>query len=198
MAITDHSHSTSEKLKQAADIANMGVPAIRQTYTEGYRDAVFAIWYSAGKPTVRKLKGMLPDPAEFGISSGFPGDNTMVGWVQDFQERAVSLDEQVSRQMQERLISEKVQMLNAHADIGHEMQQMALDYLREHPEKLNPNAAVRLLVEGVNIERESRGIGKSVMQMIDRSDEDLLKQINELLAFSPAELEVITDEEDAV
>lgn len=105
------------------------------------------------------------------------------------------LDEEVSRQLSERLIAEKVQMLNAHAAVASEMQNMALTYLRGNPEKLNSNTALRLLVEGVRIERESRGIPRTLEKMSEKSDEDLLAQIEDMLVRAPASMEPLEDED---
>lgn len=197
MAISSRIDTT----KMIVDSAN-GLMTSDDVYLNGkfsttYIDAVFTIWYSAGKPNVRRLVKMLPDPSEFGLSVGYPSEPTLKIWHDKFfSEKAVVLDEQVSKQLAGRLIAEKVAMLDAHAAVAAEMQRMALDYLRDNKDKLSPNAAVRMLVEGVRIERESKGIPRTLEKLADKSDEDLLSQIEDLLLRSPVDLQPIKDDED--
>jgi hypothetical protein len=89
-------------------------------------------------------------------------------------------------------------MLNRHADVGVSMQDMAMQYLEEHKTELGISPAVRLLVAGVEIERESRGIATTVEKITRMSDKDLESEIQKLLEKSPVELQVIDGElEDA-
>jgi hypothetical protein len=61
------------------------------------------------------------------------------------------------------------------------MQDFAIDYLERNKEKINQNSAVRLLIEGIRIERESRGLPTMITKIQDSSDEDLMKQIQNLM-----------------
>jgi hypothetical protein len=47
---------------------------------------------------------------------------------------------------------------------------------------------VRLLVEGVRIERESRGISTTLEKITGLSDEELEKQVRQIVERSPVEL----------
>jgi len=57
---------------------------------------------------------------------------------------------------------------------------------------LSANAAVRLLVEGVRIERDSVGLPQALEKMIDADDEDLLERVQKLTKESQAE--ILTDD----
>jgi hypothetical protein len=165
-------------------------------FTQTYIDAVFNLWYSSGRPSNVRLAAMLPNPADYGITTGYPSQRTLHVWTDKyFKDRGAAFDAEVSRQLAERLIAEKVAMLDSHAKIASEMQEISLTFLRTHKDQLSPNSAVRLLVEGVRIERESRGIPRTLEKLADRSDEDLMKQIEDMLLRSPMEVSPIEDSE---
>lgn len=202
MPIGGTKRKLKEELKKTSEIIESGLTYQRTDYTPAYIDAVFTAWYSAGKVTARRLSTMLPNPSEFGIALNPPAVSTLMDWIKErFMERAIALDEAVGLQMNNRLIAEKVQMLEHHAQIAAKMQEMALEYLESHADKLNPNSAVRLLVEGVRIERDSRGIPQTLDKLADRSDEELLAQIEDVLTRSTVNSYPIDEEipdEDAL
>lgn len=147
-------------------------------YTDGYRDYVFYTWYSHNRCAGNTLRGYLePD-----IDGNTPHPNVLMTWIrEDFQSRADKLDEIVKSEMESKAVTEKIEMLSRHADIGKEMQAIAIDYLREHKDELKPNTAARLLVDGVRIERESRGLPSLVAETLKTSDEEMMEAIAELL-----------------
>jgi hypothetical protein len=151
----------------------------------GYIDEVFTAWYSLGKPSSRLLAPKLK-PCE--VVGKRPSDDVLEIWInRDFKKRAELLDGQVLAQINERMVAEKVEMLNRHANLGTEVQDIALKYINEHREDLNVSNAVRLLVEGVRIERESRGISTTIEKITNQSDEELQRQIEQLVTNHPVE-----------
>lgn len=150
-------------------------------FTEEYKSTVFYTWYNLGKPTATRLqKALDPDPS----SGEIPASTTLHKWIKEFQERADFLDLQIQEELENRIIKEKVEMLRRHADLGQKMQTMAMDYLKrveENKEDLKVPNAIRLLVEGIRIEHESRGIPSALEKMINKSDEDLLKEIESIM-----------------
>jgi len=91
------------------------------------------------------------------------------------------------------LIQTKVEMLERHAQVGTKMQDIALEYLEEHAEEMSAPAAVRLLVEGIRIERESRSIPEALAKLTSLSDEQLLKEIVKTFEEAPLEDEIIDE-----
>jgi hypothetical protein len=164
----------------------------RSHFTDEYKNSIFMIWYRSGKVNPTALLGIIPPNSD----DKKPTRITLGNWVDDFRPRAEELDEVVKDELDGRLVKEKIEMLNRHADIALEIQGKALDYLRDKDHSdLNAASAVRLLVEGIRIEKESRGIPKILSKMASMTDDDLLKKAEELLLRSPiTEMEVITDE----
>jgi hypothetical protein len=169
---------------------------VKQYFSNSYKDAIFTLWYSMGKPVARILYPKIPIYEDTG---GKPAYETLHVWVtsEEFREKARMLDEQVMEQINAKMIAEKVEMLNRHATVGVTMQDIAMKYLDEHKTELGISPAVRLLVAGVEIERESRGIATTVEKITRMSDQDLESEIQKLLEKSPVELQTIDGEFDA-
>jgi len=148
-------------------------------YSDVYKTEVFYTWYSLHKPKPSRLLGMI-EPNEDG---DLPKVNTLSQWIyKDFKPRAQKLDEKVDNQLQEIAIKDKIEMLERHAELAKEMQDLAVEYLKNKKDDLNPQSAVRLWVEGVKIERESRGLPSLITQISEATDDDLEKMIDKLLS----------------
>lgn len=161
----------------------------KSSFTDEYKNSVFMIWYRAGRVNPVTLYGIIPLSPE----GKKPTRVTLGHWLDEYRPRADELDELVKDELDGRLVKEKIEMLNRHADIALEIQGKALDYLRDKEKSdLNAASAVRLLVEGIRIEKESRGIPRILSKMAGMTDDDLLKKAEELLLRSPiTEMEVI-------
>jgi hypothetical protein len=157
-------------------------------YPQPYIDQLFTIWYSMGKPAASSFSATMP-PYDDGITKRKPALQTVQKWIIDiFVDRGKVLDDQVMNQINQRLVADKVEMLNRHAELGFHIQNMALEYLDGNKDKLNVSNSVRLLVEGVRIERESRGISTTLEKITNMSDEELEKQVRQLVERSPVDL----------
>lgn len=168
-------------------------PASRASFSDGYKLSVFQLWYRLGKCTPRMLYDNIEDDP---ITKERPTLNTLQTWVKsEFAERAEILDKQVELEIQGRLVEEKVAMLERHTKTALQMQAMAENYLQEHSEDLKVPNAVRLLVEGIRIESESRGIPQVLKKMINKSDEELLKELQAIVANSTLTIEPADEEE---
>jgi len=164
-------------------------------YPDSYKMEVFKTWYRYGKPPGKKLRDMIP-PEE--LSGSIPTSHLLNIWISGFKEEAEILDEQVKQELEARLVQEKIEMLNRHADLGVKMQDMAYSYLVEHEDELKAPTAIKLLIEGVRIERESKGIPQALDKMLNLPEDKLLSEITALLNKAPVEFEEIdygTDEE---
>lgn len=163
----------------------------KASFTREYKESVFMLWYRSGKINSNMLYGLLP----LSPDGRKPSKSTLKIWINDFKPRAEELDEVVKDELDGRLVQEKIEMLNRHAEIALEIQRKALDYLRnEEKSDLNSASAVRLLVEGIRIEKESRGIPKLLSKMASMTDDDLMKEAEKLLSRSPiTEIKALDD-----
>jgi hypothetical protein len=151
-----------------------------KNFSDIYKEKVFYIWYNHGKPQEGSLLRLVPQEIdEFGR---LPTVSCLKGWIDvEFVPRARLLDEQIKTAMDAAMIAEKVTMLKKHAELGVKMQDMAIKYLNENQDIISSPAAVRLLVEGIRVERESRGIPAALEKITRMSDEDLLEQVKGIL-----------------
>lgn len=148
-------------------------------YASDYKDAVFYTWYNKGRCGIKVLAGYINRDE----NGRLPSIQILSKWKNDFnwEERANQLDIEVKAKVDGEVVAEKAEMLQRHALLGRRMQDIALEYLEEHQDELKSNNAVRLLVEGVRIERESLGLPSIISEIVKTSDEDLLKSIVDLL-----------------
>ena len=163
-----------------------------QQYTDSYKNDLFMIWWKNQKPFSKKLWQMIPED----WAGDKPAVSTVDRWIREiFAPKAETLDNRLAQEMEHRLVQEKVEMLYRHAEVGRKIQKKALDCLDEiDPSDLSSSAAVRLLVEGVRIERDSVGLPQALEKMINKSDEDLLNRVQELTKQSQAEILVEDNE----
>ena len=163
-----------------------GNKPLRSQFTEHYKGEVFMAWYNAGKPNFRTLYNLLkPDPTNDAI----PSQIALQTWIkEDFVERAEELDRQVMEQVNAGLVAEKVEMLRRHADTGKEMHRMATEWLEINAGDLTASTAIRLLVEGIRIEKESVGLPEALKKMMSMNDEDLLEEVQLMLSNAPASI----------
>jgi len=158
---------------------------VYQKFSPKYINEAFLIWYQNGKPSARMVHNLLP-PDEFGEH---PSVDVVASWIkEDFDKRAEELDRQINAQIAARMVQVKVEMLERHAEIGQEMQETALRWIDEHKDDLSPSSVIRLLVEGVRIERESRGVPEALEDIAKKSDEQLLEEIQKLFKVSPVNI----------
>ena len=170
----------------------IGDVIVRKEFSDTYKSDLFLLWYNGKQPAAKRLWEMIPEDW-----NGAPALDTVRTWIKDiFRPRAEDLDKRLAQELEGRLIQEKVEMLYRHAELGRKIQRKALDCLDQiDPENLSSNAAVRLLVEGVRIERDSVGLPQALEKMIiNASDEDLLERVQKITKESQAEI-LIDDNE---
>lgn len=147
-------------------------------FSKEYKERLFILWYQKGRPWTTVLYSAIP-PDEDGQK---PSLASLKKWISDeWTERGDALDEEVRNAISKRMVAEKVKMLERHVKLAREMQEKGSAYIEKHLDEITSSSAVRMLVEGVRIERESRGVGTAIKAMIEKTDEELLKDIQEII-----------------
>jgi len=161
-------------------------------FSDDYKEKTFFIWYSSGKLEGLRLLDLLPKD----IYDRKPNLTTISTWINKlgWRERADVLDVEVAHRIERMAIEEKVEMFNRHALVGREMQDKAIDYFNKN-DITSGNVALRLLVEGVEIERQSKGVPGALERLSKMNNEELEKTVERLLqkADSPTSLPEIVD-----
>jgi hypothetical protein len=158
---------------------------ISPKFSPGYVGQIFALWYDSGKASIQRIYRSIPEDN----LGNKPTLATVRDWTkhEKWIERADWLDEESDARWAEKQIESRVEMLDRHAKIGKEMQEMSLEWLRENKEDLSPGTAVRMLVDGVEMERGIAGIPDALRKMQEMQDEDLTEEIAKLISDSKIE-----------
>lgn len=153
------------------------------------------MWYSSGQPSVYRLHDVMPPCEDTGEK---PTITTLQNWVKDeWKERAAAMDEEVRRRMDARLVQDKVEMLNRHADEGKILQELALKVLtNKDGVSIKPALAEKMLMDGAKLERMSADIAAIITQMADKSDKELIDEFQKLIDKNPVQISIIEDEND--
>jgi len=167
---------------------------IIKRFSRHYQDELFLLWYAEGKPTSSRFHHIIPPD----VSGEKPTLSTIKRWMNygKWRKRAETIDEEVKQQIEAHAIAEKVEMLTRHAKVGKQLQEDGAEYLKDHLDELTPSTAVRMIIEGVRIEQNSRGIGTAFKEMVEMSDEDLTTKIEDLIGKSKVEILQIDDGND--
>ena len=145
--------------------------------------------YIKGKPKSPNFYTMVTPDNE----GHLPERTTVVGWMKQWKPQADVLDDQIRTELEKRMIKEKVEMLSRHADLGKQMQDLGIEFITDEGNKdsLTSATAVRLLVAGVEIERDSRGLPEALEKLLTQSDEKILDRIKELTKNAPVEISLV-------
>lgn len=186
----------TDEIRRVLDEIDDGGPKfstlIRVRPTPEYKRSVFTTWYRAGKPQASALLKLIdPDP-----TNGFKYNQVALSTVitSEFRPMAESLDAAVQEELESRLIREKIEMLDRHSKTGVKMQDIALEFIDSNKDQITMNSALKLLIEGIRVERESRGIPQALEKMMLKSDDDLLADVQKIL--SSAEIVDVSPNED--
>ena len=145
-------------------------------YSEEYKSVVFQIWYSNNRPLPSKLLEMIPEDE----SHRKPDVKNLGKWISFWGEDADRLDIEVKRNIDIDLVGQRAEMLKKQANSGKALQDMGMTYLEEHGFD-KASDALRAVVDGVRIERESRGLGEALDRIFKMDDEALRKELVHLL-----------------
>jgi hypothetical protein len=155
-----------------------------RVFSEEYKYKLFLQWYNKGRPTIKSFWGMvIPDD-----HGNMPKRTTITTWMKGWKDQAEILDEQIKTRLEGMMIKEKVEMLYRHAELGVKMQNLAVEYIEANKDDLTSATAVRMLVAGVEIERDSRGLPDALEKIMTQSDEKLLDRIKALTKNEPVEI----------
>jgi hypothetical protein len=166
------------------EILNLADPDAK-TYSEKYKTYVFRFWYNSDKrggTWVYKNIPLTVDP----VTGKELTITTAKNWIfKDFKEYAEFLDSGVMEALDSKLVEERVEMLTRHGEIALEMQDMALDHLRDGDEPMDNRTALALLTKGIDIEKESKGLPmKDLLRLQDKSDAEVVGLLRDFVAGS--------------
>ena len=125
------------------------------------------------------------------ITNKVPQPTTVKTWLahEEWIARTEFLDGEVEKDLTKKYVASRVEMFERHAEIGREMQIIAVEWLRDHKDELGPGTAVRLLVDGVDMEQSTASIPEMIKKLKGMDDEKLLSEIQEYITELPSDID---------
>jgi hypothetical protein len=116
------------------------------------------------------------------LSGIMPSVPTLSRWIRDyFVPSALELDQQVTDQVETKLVEQKLEMLDRHAEIGRSLQKMGLEFLDESGIG-NARNALMAVLKGVEMEHNARILPTDIVRKLDAmTDEQILKEFTDML-----------------
>lgn len=149
-------------------------------YSQDYKEKCFAAWYGAGKPViVSVVMSLFPKDEQGRTPSRIVVEQK---WLPEWRQRADALDADSSNILDKNLIAARVQMLEEQAAAGKKLQKMGFDYFEEMNGIHDDSVALRAIVQGVEMERNSRGLAVALQRISSMSDDQLQSELNKQLA----------------
>jgi len=157
-----------------------------QSYDEEYIEQIFYIWYESGRATGAALQKVLPAAP----NGAKPNRNIVADWMRSYGwiERADVLDVQRSNLLDKRAIARRADMLERQAKIGKALLDKGYNYIQEH-EPTSVAEAVKLVVEGKTMERESLGYSEILQKYGQMQNTELDSELRKLLGAGDEEIE---------
>ena len=147
-------------------------------WSEEYKFKIFNLWYTSGKPGPAMFVKMVdePDPK----NNQIPNQYILQNWIyRDFVEMAAPIDDDVSESLQKMMVADKLKVLEYQAGMARELYDMGMNFLREKGLG-NSRTALTAVVQGMQIERETKGAPQIMGQIEKLNDQELLNVFMEL------------------
>lgn len=153
--------------------------SLMESYNQDYVELCFYHWYSRGRPSIAELSRHLPEDWR----GERPTTQTISKWAiaNTWEERANKLDLEVRDKVQKAYVSEKVQMLSRHAELGRELQRKGEEAL-ERLEIKNVGVALKSIELGVEMEKDSSNLEKLLATVAALEDSKLVQRMSALLS----------------
>lgn len=169
---------------------------LRYLFSPTYVEDVFYFWYKNRQLGASWFNKNVPAD-ENGRKASF---STLQNWIQDYHwmERAENLDVEAARKMDNLIIDERIKMFREHAEIGKEIKEMGIEFLRTKGLEKDASA-LRAIADGIQIERSSRGLADVLAKISTMGDDDIEREIRKLMpSYVDADVEDIspTNEEE--
>jgi len=155
---------------------------LRRNFSDEYKKQIFILWYNSGKPSPGDLKLFIKEPDP--LTNRFFTESQLKHLINsEFRALADYFDNEVAKALETKLVSEKVEMLREHAELGKNIAKMGMDYLEEHGIGGSRNA-LNAIIQGLKIERESRGTPIELAKIAKMSDDQIIEELKDLVEGS--------------
>lgn len=102
-------------------------------------------------------------------------------WVERVTAWDNYIDQQARKRIEKNAIQRRVDMLTRHAQAGKALQSYGLKHIQKNPAAEKGSDAISAIQRGVEMERKSEGLPEYLISVVDKSNDDLLRQYHDLL-----------------
>ncbi|MCJ7636945.1 MAG: hypothetical protein MUO21_05595 [Nitrososphaeraceae archaeon] len=151
---------------------------IETDYSQAYKDEAFYIWYRNSRVSLPELEKLLP----LDERNKKPRIPSILRWKNDanWDTWADSLDAKVSDQLDMTVITERVEMYRKHAEMGQDLASKGMEYIKTEG-IASDSAAIRAIVEGINIEGKNRGLADALSRVFSMSEKEIDVELKKML-----------------
>lgn len=159
-------------------------------YSQAYKDEAFYLWYKNTRMSLNELVKILP----LDDRGKLPHMQSVFRWKQDanWDQWADSLDAKVSEQLDMTVITERVEMYRKHAEMGEKLSSQGMKYLETSGIE-SDNAAIRAIVEGIEIEGKNRGLADALSRVFAMDEKELDTELRKMLTNKSGEVDDVID-----
>lgn len=153
-------------------------------YSDAYRDSVFYIWYQNSRIAFIELEKIIP----LDERNRKPRYQTLQKWclAHNWHMWADGLDAKASEQMDMTVVEDRVQMYRKHAEMGQNLAQKGMEFI-EKDGISSDSAAIRAIVEGIEIEGKNRGLADALSRVFAMNEKELDAELKKILTNKSGE-----------
>lgn len=144
-------------------------------YSEQYKESCFQAWYAANCPTEAKIIEKILPKDEYGRK---PVLDVVRRWrnSDNWDLRADGLNEEVNRQVEDKLVSAKVKMLEEQARRARDIQVKGMEFIEDNGFD-SSSSAVQAIIRGAELERTSLGLSDAILKIAKMTNDELVAQV---------------------
>jgi hypothetical protein len=150
----------------------------RVSYSQEFHQKAFALWYKCGRPPYKDLRQMLIDSGEPNV----PPVHTFNMWhgIDNWDAHADALDGQAEAAGDKEIIKQRAQIIREGANVGKELVDMGMDYLRKQGIE-NSADAIRAIGKGMELEEKLLGWAAVFQRVSEANDTELNQMIRKYM-----------------
>ena len=145
------------------------------SYPQEFHQKAFALWYKCGRPPYKQLRQMMVDSGEENV----PPVHTFNMWhgIDRWDEHADALDGEAEAAVDKEIILQRAQIIRDGANVGKELVDMGMDYLRAEGKGIDNSAdAIRAVAKGMELQEKLLGWA-AVFQRVSQANDSELNQM---------------------
>jgi hypothetical protein len=172
-----------------------------QTKSRGFPQEVhqeaFALWYKLGRPEYKQIVAIMQEQA--GEGNRVPTVFSIDVWHrhEDWDEKADALDGQAEQAGDIEIIKQRQGIIQKMADVGNELVEMGISYLREKGIESSADA-IRAIGKGAELQDKLLGWAAYFAELSTATNEELDKKLKKFYTEEPIEATAVdaTDQDD--